>query len=104
MAPLYFKQAVDALSSQTHLAAKAAVVALLWSGACRIVNGLAKEIQHPVFTPVAQARYVQPSGKGLHLTDIWQKNCFLSTLVALVSRGVSLLQCSFACCLLELCA
>ena len=56
MAPLYFKKAVDALSSQTHVAAQAAVMALLWSGGCRIVNGLAKELQHPIFTPVAQAQ------------------------------------------------
>lgn len=56
MAPLYFKKAVDALATQTHVAAQAAVMALLWSGGCRIVNGLAKELQHPIFTPVAQAR------------------------------------------------
>lgn len=55
MAPLYFKQAVDALSTQSHVAAKAAVIALLWSGGCRVINGLAKEMQHPIFTPVAQA-------------------------------------------------
>ncbi|KAL3155600.1 hypothetical protein ABBQ38_010855 [Trebouxia sp. C0009 RCD-2024] len=55
MAPLYFKKAVDALATQTHVAAQAAVMALLWSGGCRIVNGLAKELQHPIFTPVAQA-------------------------------------------------
>ena len=54
MAPLYFKKAVDALSTQTHVAAKAAVIALLWSGGCRVINGLAKEMQHPIFTPVAQ--------------------------------------------------
>lgn len=55
MAPLYFKKAVDSLATQTHVAAQAAVMALLWSGGCRIVNGLAKELQHPIFTPVAQA-------------------------------------------------
>jgi len=54
MAPLYFKKAVDALATQTHVAAQAAVVALLWSGGCRVINGLAKEMQHPIFTPVAQ--------------------------------------------------
>ena len=54
MAPLYFKKAVDALATQTHSAAQAAVVALLWSGGCRVINGLAKEMQHPIFTPVAQ--------------------------------------------------
>lgn len=54
MAPLYFKKAVDALASQTHVAAQAAVMALLWSGGCRVINGLAKEMQHPIFTPVAQ--------------------------------------------------
>jgi len=54
MAPLYFKKAVDALATQTHVAAKAAVIALLWSGGCRVINGLAKEMQHPIFTPVAQ--------------------------------------------------
>lgn len=55
MAPLYFKKAVDALSTQTHVAAQAAVIALLWSGGCRVINGIAKELQHPIFTPVAQA-------------------------------------------------
>ncbi len=54
MAPLYFKKAVDALATQTHVAAQAAVIALLWSGGCRVINGLAKEMQHPIFTPVAQ--------------------------------------------------
>ena len=55
MAPLYFKRAVDSLAGRaTHAASIAAVTALAWSGACRVVNGLAKEIQHPVFTPVSQ--------------------------------------------------
>lgn len=56
MAPVYFKGAVDSLAGQaTYAASIAAVTALAWSGACRVVNGLAKEIQHPVFTPVSQA-------------------------------------------------
>lgn len=56
MAPLYFKKAVDALATQTNVAASAAVMALLWSGGCRVINGICKELQHPIFTPVAQAR------------------------------------------------
>ena len=74
MAPLYFKKAVDALATQTHVAAQAAVMALLWSGACRIVNGLAKELQHPIFTPVAQvqlkvANLLCPSVDLLHMQE-----------------------------------
>lgn len=82
LAPVYFKHAVDALSSSapaataaggsgaaaaaaaaaetaaaSHagLAAGAAGMALLLSGACRALSGMAKELQHPCFTPVAQA-------------------------------------------------
>ena len=55
MAPVYFKHAVDALvGSAGKAAATAAVGALLWSGLCRVVNGIAKEVQHPIFTPVSQ--------------------------------------------------
>ena len=50
---MYFKHAVDALGSKT---VAAAVAALLASGLCRVVNGVAKELQHPFFTPVSQAR------------------------------------------------
>lgn len=73
MAPLYFKKAVDALATQTHVAAQAAVMALLWSGGCRIVNGLAKELQHPIFTPVAQAR--PHSCIALHSADTRCQSC-----------------------------
>jgi len=52
MAPMYFKHAVDAMG---HSAVQASVAALLTSGMCRIVNGVAKEIQHPCFTPISQA-------------------------------------------------
>lgn len=57
LAPIYFKQAVDALSSSGTAQAmmKAAVAALLLSGACRAASGLSKELQHPLFTPVSQA-------------------------------------------------
>ncbi|KAK9823970.1 hypothetical protein WJX72_006707 [[Myrmecia] bisecta] len=55
-APIYFKHAVDALQhSSAHSAAKAAMVALLLSGACRVVAGICKEMQHPIFSPVSQA-------------------------------------------------
>ena len=58
MAPVYFKHAVDALvGSAGKAAATAAVGALLWSGLCRVVNGIAKEVQHPIFTPVSQVRH-----------------------------------------------
>ena len=60
--PLYFKQAIDALSLGTSGAAlgftpaavRTAVVALVLSGVAKIVSGLAKEYQMVVFTPVAQ--------------------------------------------------
>jgi len=51
-------QAVDALSavgsSGAGAAVQAAVSALVVSGVCRGVSGLAKELQHPAFTPVSQ--------------------------------------------------
>ncbi|KAL4520893.1 hypothetical protein Ndes2526B_g00075 [Nannochloris sp. 'desiccata'] len=74
LAPVYFKLAVDALStpaiatSSTATAAAtaasalwlpgavpAATAALLVSGLCRALSALAKELQHPLFTPVSQA-------------------------------------------------
>ena len=55
MAPLFMKRSVDALSGTiTQLAVRASVLALLWSGACRVVNSVAREAQGPIFTPVAQ--------------------------------------------------
>ena len=56
LAPVYFKHAVDAMGTRNGAAITAAVAALLTSGLCRIVNGVAKELQHPFFTPVSQAR------------------------------------------------
>lgn len=53
MAPMYFKHAVDAMGRS---AVHASVAALLTSGVCRVVNGVAKEIQHPCFTPISQVR------------------------------------------------
>lgn len=56
MAPIYFKDAVDALSlsgTQRHLTS--ALIALLLSGLCRAASALSKELQHPLFTPVSQA-------------------------------------------------
>ena len=57
-APLFFKRAVDALSAGAggQAAVGAAVAALLASGLCKAGSGLAKELQHPTFTPVSQAR------------------------------------------------
>lgn len=51
LAPVYFKHAVDAMGQG---AVQMTVAALLTSGLCRIVNGVAKEIQHPCFTPISQ--------------------------------------------------
>lgn len=51
---MYFKYAVDALGSKGQSAISLAVAALLTSGLCRVVNGVAKELQHPFFTPVSQ--------------------------------------------------
>jgi ABC-type transport system involved in Fe-S cluster assembly fused permease/ATPase subunit len=56
MAPVYFKDAVDALSlSGTHRHLTSALIALLLSGLCRAASALSKELQHPLFTPVSQA-------------------------------------------------
>lgn len=56
VAPIFLKKAIDALggSTITQAAVHASIVALLWSGACRVLSTLAKEIQGPVFTPVSQ--------------------------------------------------
>ena len=56
MAPILLKRAVDALGGVVNQqAVNLTVQALLLSGACRILNALAKEAQGPTFTPVAQA-------------------------------------------------
>ena len=59
MAPLYFKHAVDLISSPPSLAQGGWIttvsMALVLNGLCRAVNALAKEAQHPIFTPVSQA-------------------------------------------------
>lgn len=56
MAPLFLKHSVDALGGNpvSHRAALAATSALLIWGLCRALNSVAKELQGPVFTPVAQ--------------------------------------------------
>ena len=55
IAPFYFKSAIDCLGDGASKAAiGAATAALLWSGFCRVINGIAKEVQHPIFTPVSQ--------------------------------------------------
>ena len=69
---MYFKHAVDAMGTRNGAAVTAAVAALLSSGLCRIVNGVAKELQHPFFTPVSQVgarAALQGSGieSGSHL-------------------------------------
>jgi hypothetical protein len=69
LAPIQFKHAVDALAAPAGAAAPsgagaaaaavavgAAVRALLLAGGCRLLSGVAKEMQFPLFTPVAQAR------------------------------------------------
>ena len=56
MAPILLKRAVDGLGGVVNQAAVDLTVrALLLSGACRILNSLAKEAQGPTFTPVAQS-------------------------------------------------
>jgi len=62
MAPLYFKSAVDILSGNMYAVssgflsiAPTVSMALILNGICRAVNALAKEAQHPIFTPVSQA-------------------------------------------------
>lgn len=77
MAPLYFKHAVDALASGSSAGgAKAAIMALLWSGACRIVSGVSKELQHPVFTPVSQVLHPPPRGRTESQCDwYWNSSC-----------------------------
>ena len=70
MAPLFMKRSVDALSGTiTQLAVQASVLSLLWSGACRVVNSVAREAQGPIFTPVAQV-WRSPShlGPDMHCT------------------------------------
>ena len=63
---MYFKLAVDALSTPAaaasnvanaavSVAGPAAVTALVASGIFRAASALAKELQHPLFTPVSQA-------------------------------------------------
>jgi hypothetical protein len=55
LAPIYLKQAVDALGGAVNEAAvRRTVHALILSGVCRILCSLAKEMQGPCFTPVAQ--------------------------------------------------
>lgn len=55
LAPIYLKRAVDALGGIVNQAAvNRTVIALVLSGACRVLNSLAKELQGPCFTPVAQ--------------------------------------------------
>ena len=61
---MYFKHAVDAMGTRNGAAVTAAVAALLTSGLCRIVNGVAKELQHPFFTPVSQARSCGAASRG----------------------------------------
>lgn len=63
MAPLYFKEAVDRIGSSSPAVMHGAEggmltavgMALILHGVCRAVNALAKEAQHPLFTPVSQA-------------------------------------------------
>lgn len=55
MAPIFMKKSVDALGGTiTQSAVNACVMALLWSGVCRVINSVAREAQGPIFTPVAQ--------------------------------------------------
>lgn len=53
--PYFLKQAVEALGPMTAPAVKASVGACLLAGLCRIISGVAKECQNPLFSPVAQS-------------------------------------------------
>lgn len=57
LSPLYFKAAIDMLTGEAVAFSWISTVsmALMLSGVCRGVNALAKEAQHPIFTPVSQA-------------------------------------------------
>lgn len=100
MAPLYFKQAVDALalgSSQSQ-AVPACVAAVLLFGAARCILSLAKEVQHPIFSPVSQAvarrvshhsfRHVLELDLGFHLD---RKTGSLSRILERGARSVGMI-------------
>ncbi|GBF89046.1 metal ABC transporter permease [Raphidocelis subcapitata] len=53
--PLWLKCAVDRLAAGGGDALAGAVRAIVTYGLCAIVGNLAKELQHPTFTPVSQA-------------------------------------------------
>ncbi|WPT13144.1 ABC transporter B family member 25 [Picochlorum sp. SENEW3] len=57
LSPLYFKSAIDMLTGDAVAFTwiSSVSMALVLSGVCRGVNALAKEAQHPIFTPVSQA-------------------------------------------------
>ena len=96
LAPLYFKQAVDALSLSTAASAAASTVplvtaALFFHGVARAINSLAKESQAIVFTPVAQLAgrrisfYALSHVLGLDLFFHLSKNS--GTLSRMLERG-----------------
>jgi ABC-type transport system involved in Fe-S cluster assembly fused permease/ATPase subunit len=100
MAPLYFKQAVDALAlggSQSQ-AVPACVAAVLLFGAARCILSLAKEVQHPIFSPVSQAvarrvshhsfRHVLELDLGFHLD---RKTGSLSRILERGARSVGMI-------------
>lgn len=59
LCPMFLKQAVDALSTSLPpaVAAAAALKAVVSFGACDILKHAAKEMQHPIFTPVSQVSW-----------------------------------------------
>jgi ABC-type transport system involved in Fe-S cluster assembly fused permease/ATPase subunit len=100
MAPLYFKQAVDALAlggSQSQ-AVSACVAAVLLFGAARCILSLAKEVQHPIFSPISQAvarrvshhsfRHVLELDLGFHLD---RKTGSLSRILERGARSVGMI-------------
>ena len=77
---MYFKHAVDAMGTRGGAAVTAAVAALLTSGLCRIVNGVAKELQHPFFTPVSQVSLPaspRHAPRTLLVTIVIEAKCWL---------------------------
>jgi hypothetical protein len=66
---------VDALSSSAGAAAtaQAAATALLLAGGARAVSGIARELQGPMFAPVAQVGKVVGKGKETVSLKTWQQ-------------------------------
>lgn len=81
---MYLKRAVDALGGVvTEAGVRACALALLASGACRIANSVAKELQGPVFTPVSQAGHAPLTSLATpsHLCCMSRAGCHAQTCI-----------------------